>query len=564
MARMFPERLPDKRFDGEGVSRAEEKLYNNLRDGLGDDYTVLWSIAFQTRLPGKGVEDGEIDFLILHPEKGFIVIEVKGGEVYHNAQTGEWYSVDRNGVAHRIKDPFKQVQKNYHAFRGWLGQIGTCRGGTTGYIVAFPDCLFSYRFQVNFPKEIVWDYDTLKDIKGAVEQAIDHYSRNESSPGKHCINDVVRALAPTWKLRSPLMEEALEAQEEFTEQQYTLLDTLQRQRRAKITGCAGSGKTFLAAEKARRLAKSGFDVLFLCFNKNLATRLKESLEPFSVHVDTFHGFCVKYIEKAGISLPDYNPGGEKFWREVLPEILTKAIEIRRKGIDNEEKEGYPFALYDALIVDEGQDFEDLWWIPLEQILRDPQNGIFYIFYDDNQAIFTSKFHFPIDGEPYILTKNCRNTKPIHDLFIKYYKGDHSVECEYKDKGAPKPEFIEPGRDEIRSLRRLLHRIVNEEGIEPKDIVILTPHKMMRSVIRTGMRVGNFELVWNPPIGKDLNPNQIPVFTIHSFKGLESPVVVVIEVNDIKGWKNRDELLYVAFSRARVRLFVIGIRERSRK
>ena len=63
----------------------------------------------------------------------------------------------------------------------------------------------------------------------------------------------------------------------------------------------------------------------------------------------------------------------------------------------------------ALLVDEAQDFEAVWWIGLESLLRDPVAGLLYLFYDDNQHIYGTRLEFPIDEAPLMLCENCRNS-----------------------------------------------------------------------------------------------------------------------------------------------------------
>src|SRR5690606_6411963 len=124
---------------------------------------------------------------------------------------------------------------------------------------------------------------------------------------------------------------------------------------AFIEGCAGSGKTMLALEKARQLAGQGFDVLLLCFNAPLAEYLYERA-PEGVSVFHFHGLCKHLAKEAGIGYRAHR-SEEEYYNEVLPNMLLDAIDELGPQ-------------YDALIVDEGQDFRDTWWEILAFLLRD--------------------------------------------------------------------------------------------------------------------------------------------------------------------------------------------------
>src|SRR5260370_29725016 len=144
MATMYPQRLPSS-----GKSNAERKLFNLLRDHLPNDYTVIWSIdwtAPRAASSGGGAQESEIDFLILHPDKGILVLEVKGGGVGYDGSLHEWYSIDDGGRRHRIKDPFEQAQSGKHTLiRELTRQVPSqwlriaCQNSVFGHAAVFPD-----------------------------------------------------------------------------------------------------------------------------------------------------------------------------------------------------------------------------------------------------------------------------------------------------------------------------------------------------------------------------------------------------------------------------------------
>lgn len=90
-------------------SATEANAYRALRDQLSDDYVFFFQIGWILRRAHDQACDGETDFLVCHSKKGYLCIEVKGGSVGFNAQTGEWRSIDGNDVKHRIKDPVAQA-----------------------------------------------------------------------------------------------------------------------------------------------------------------------------------------------------------------------------------------------------------------------------------------------------------------------------------------------------------------------------------------------------------------------------------------------------------------------
>ena len=156
-------------------------------------------------------------------------------------------------------------------------------------------------------------------------------------------------LGKSWELRPVMWGEFRREQEQMirlTEQQYTVLDLLNRYRRALISGCAGSGKTTLAVEKAQRLARQKFRVLFTCYNKNLAADLRQKLTGLpTLDIVHFHELCYQLAEKAGV-LPDRpgsddSQGWQHFFDEQLPEAVMDAADVLED------------VRYDAIVVDEG-------------------------------------------------------------------------------------------------------------------------------------------------------------------------------------------------------------------
>src|SRR5512145_2633996 len=122
----------------------------------------------------------------------------------------------------------------------------------------------------------------------------------------------------------------------------------------------------LAMEKARRLAEAGYRVLVTCYNQNLGEWLKASLEPHGITAQRFLSLCATYANKAGTIERQPDESDDSFYSR-LPYALCLALD---KLEDR----------FDAIIVDEGQDFDDDWWDAIQLLLADPDDGVLYIFY----------------------------------------------------------------------------------------------------------------------------------------------------------------------------------------
>ena len=104
MARMYPDYVD---IDSHGFPSGEVKLYKALKE-IDDSYHIFHTVTWITK-SANGAKDGEADFLICHPEKGILVVEVKGGRISANYRQGLWLSTDKHGREHKIKDPFRQA-----------------------------------------------------------------------------------------------------------------------------------------------------------------------------------------------------------------------------------------------------------------------------------------------------------------------------------------------------------------------------------------------------------------------------------------------------------------------
>ncbi|MFN2114093.1 MAG: NERD domain-containing protein [Anaerolineae bacterium] len=545
MAEMYPQQL-----DPDTESAAERRLYGLFRDQLADDYIVFHSVAWQA-LDGGRRRDGEADFLILHPKNGILVLEVKGGLIVHDRRKGQWHSIDRRGAPHRIKDPVKQALQSKYCFVDLLSELtGTPRRRINiGHAAAFPDVHVTAELvSPELPPAILMGENHLHDVPGWVRGAMDHYrgasDRASTAPGTEILATLLELLGKTIHLKPAMwgqmrLERAQLA--ELTRQQYLLLDALSRRNQALIAGCAGSGKTMLAAEKACRLAASGFETLLTCFNKNLAAFLRSRLgERRGLNVKHFHELGYALADAAG-TLPGKPVFDDTFFSEVLPGAMLEALDVLA-----DER-------YDAIVVDEGQDFEDAWWIPLQSMLRDPETGIFYIFYDEAQSLYNQEMALPIADEPYVLDINCRNTRQIQNQ-VQRFSSTPMRQPRHAVDGRPVHVLRYARADGLPSaLAPVIQRLVTDDRVPLGSVVLLSPlsSRNPHSELVPGARIGSFKLT------NDIEPGdgEIRRCTIHGFKGCESDVVVLLEADGWQEERARDALMYVATSRARHHLIV---------
>ncbi|MDW4549925.1 ATP-binding domain-containing protein [Defluviimonas sp. D31] len=332
-----------------------------------------------------------------------------------------------------------------------------------------------------------------------------------------------------------------------------MLDFLQRQRRVMIAGGAGTAKTLIAKEKAIRLAGEGMRALLLCYNRGLADHLREQCaEIEGLDVASFHQVCDlwnrRVLAKTGTDLlaearRDY-PGAD-LYNELMPIALSNAVD-RNGGI------------YDAIIVDEAQDFADDFWLPVEMLLTDPEAALLYVFLDENQDIYRRSASIPVPGEPLVLDRNCRNTAAIHDAAYRYYRGGSVQQPEIA--GSPVEILTAPTLElQARQICQLVTRLTQTERIAAHDIAVLLCSASNRETCEKFLRQCNMPKSIRLGRIEDYGPNSLTVDIVARFKGLERAVTIVWEFGDCDPERDR-ETLYVGLSRAKSLLYACGTKE----
>lgn len=533
---------------------SERRLYERFRGVLPDSWTVIHSQRFLLTARRRGrvpPREGEIDFLILDPTRGLLALEVKGGRVQRTPDG--WYSTDLHGERYSIKDPGRQVSDAIHDLGKYLNDDAPGfgrRGHRCRYRwgVVLPDIEMQEDFGPDIPRPVIVDGSDLVDLRSAIDRVFEHWRLNDvlSPPAVQALLGALRERVPP---ASTLALQFTAEQQELlrlTEEQIAMLDSLAAYNRAVIEGAAGTGKTVLAMEKARRLAITGARVLLLCFNRPLAGRLRQQADGFAV--ETFHDLCERMARRCGLPFnapEEYHPQHRPFWEEETPMLLLRALER------------LPDERYDAIVVDEGQDFPPDWWPCLDEALAHGREGTLYAFYDAHQNIFGG--HLPPEALEVIenrLVFNCRNTTRI----AKYAARLMALEPRVK-VGAPQGDEVEEivcrnAEEMVRKVARRLTHLVDDEGIKPARIAILSTRTLGNSPFADDHRAGRFDLVsLDAGLRLRRSRDRVVYETLYRYKGLEADVVILLDLpGGSKAVEPRD--IYVAATRAKHLLVVM--------
>ena len=509
---------------------SERIVFDAIKKNLSDEWYVFHSFDYVTRDLNKKRWDGEIDFLLYHPQKGMLVIEVKGGAISY--RNGQWYQEDRP------IDPVEQAKRNKYAVMRLLQEsLHRAIPMKFAHCVCFPSCGVQEVWPAE-AREIVLTGDGLPYIEHFASKILDETQIPANLFGTVPAEDILRVLSPVFEYGKKLSERISIEEKQFflfTEQQCAILDALENFPRLQVKGCAGSGKTILAIKKAEKLAARGANVLLLCFNQLLAKHLQRQVKDNpSIKAAAFFEFCIELLKIPEEQVGKYR-NNPKLYSDVLPKLLRDYL--------------YKTCFcYDAIVVDEGQDFTPEAWEVISMLV--PEDEPFYIFYDPDQNIFTKELNLPDFGIPPVqLTRNCRNTKKIFEA-LKPYQTTASVILDSAPEGAD--VHILHG-DCRKLLEQELERLAMTEQIPLQDIVILGGHALEHTSIGDDPDVGRFHIVNRPA---KLGASEIAYFTYMKYKGCESKVVILLDVDDSDPrWANKNGI-YTAMSRAVHQLIMI--------
>ena len=490
-------------------------------------------------------KDHEVDLVALMPDSGIVTVEVKGSHVWYDAHQG--WLIQRDGQPQRI-DPVGQARDACYALRNYVeadprwGSRGRLRWGH--HIVlprtqlhddfATPDCP---RWQVSGANDLevlgqrLWDTTSLYRLDARLPTSDDINLVCEILSGR---NQPVRDLVAIADDRQALADR-------LTMEQSNLLNVTRLLNRVEIRGGAGSGKTVLAMRQAKDLASGRGGgarqrVGVVCYSYGLAEYLRRELLVGSrgkrpAFVGTFEDLGRSW----GVPITG-DRQDSRFWEMELPARMAEAALRLDDG-----------ARFDAIIIDEAQDFADDWWTPLLNSLRDEQVGGLYAYSDENQRVFARFGRPPVAMVALVLDHNLRNTRQIGESFVPLAP----TSMELRGGDGPEVSFVPARVSEALEVADEQVEALLEEGWRPKDIALITMgarHPVQAERQQTMGFAGYWDDFWSN--------DDIFYGHVLGFKGMERRAVVLCVNED--GTRDRGrERLYVGLSRATDRLVVVG-------
>jgi hypothetical protein len=557
---MFPSVLPEDVLN-DPRRRAEREFFAQCRDTLPEHIVVIYGYRWLDPLDRGRAVEGEADFTIIDPQRGILILELKGGIIRRDAATGKYFSREVRGTReHEIKDPGYQAANSRRAiinkleaakpWREWRhrDRARSRAPFPAGCGVVFPDCTADGQLIAGdiTPQNLV-DATHLDALDERLESVFNEMvGRNPCLPlPSEAKSALLAVLAYDGTLRRPLAVVIAEEDREIlraTSRQLAILGMLRLQSRVLLRGGAGTGKTVLAIEKARRSASQGRPTLFLCYNELLGEFLKSSdAAQAGAHVATFHSLC---SEISGLRFSGSDGDEEVSRRRFFDEELPVAAYERLIEQDPKQR-------YQTIVIDEAQDFLPTWYEIIEQLSEPDAAGEpaeYFIALDEDQVPPGRLHRLPDRLSPIPLDENLRNTRAIFAATKALRRGG-PLTCFGPEGEAPRKIVCQnPGQLDAAVGGELEHYI-DHGRVKPADIVILVGRSLARSHLARAGRAGKFRLAPVPS-----SATTVQVESVWRYKGLEKCIVVLAELDDLAS--NR-QTLYVGATRGKLRLSIIG-------
>lgn len=540
-------------------NKPERDVAAGLMDGLDDSCLVFHSYPWlRPDRHDRGKEsylvEGEADFLIFSPDFGLLDLEVKGGSISYDPATHRWFRRTDKGSEVHISDPFRQGQRNIHALVNQIEKRQLRADERLpcafGFAVIFPDCEHSGPLPPGTDSGILLTSKDLLFLGRRIPEVAKRWERQPSRPqlNRSDSTRIVEGLSPTFRLL-PILSRQVASQEDalvrLTDRQQEALEGLYANPRVLVLGVAGSGKTMLAMARALRFAEEGKNTLFLCYNKGLADWLAvlvpEELRP-RLSVYHFHRLCSEWCWTAGI--PFHVPADDDgaFWRDDAADLLDRAIDRNSTR-------------FDAVVVDEAQDFYPNWWMPIELLNTFAEEGPLYVFCDPAQNLFVdSELVLPELTVRYSLPTNCRNTRRIAATCGRIRGVEIAVRKEAPEGVETKIEVASSGDRQRIACEHQIREWLNTGKLLPNQIAVLSPRRQVSSSLAGTKSLRGCPIVDSLSAWKE--GKGILYSTVRAFKGLEADALVVMDVCGFSPVLTQADL-YVACSRAKHLLTVLA-------
>lgn len=525
MAVMYPKNITEYLPED-----SERMVYLELKNQLPPSFEVFYSVKWTTYKKGQLLKS-EADFIITSPDYGFLCLEVKGGNGIRVDAAGHWKLIDcTNGDRDLSCSPYEQAEKSMYYFQKLYGKVNHIPyPGIYAAAVIFPFYAFPDDIQIDNRHRICTIdcndlnnmYDRIKKIFrlwGGLSFGFKVYKDTQHKALLELIRKKMAISAAAGALVK-YKENQLQVINRVQDNYVYLLSNMQQ---FYIKGGAGTGKTWIAMKMALQAAEDPTKkVLVLCASPTLRELIEKELR--------------KHPE-GGLRIDVYSV--RQLFEKISPHMdryeapLFKGIE---EDICTDDR-------YDAIFIDEAQDFTEEWARSTKKLLVDSASSKFGVFYDDVQVLREDSFKdgFGIDGQPFLLHENIRNTANIYSWTSEKTNLGTDVIANPVEGPTPSTEDIHDHAQLVHRLENMFKQFLEDEHLSNDNLVIITENSD-NFIAEFPQGVAKWKFTQQDP--KDVN--EIKVASVEAYKGLEANMVIYIHSEDVTNNMN-----YIAYTRAK--------------
>jgi hypothetical protein len=528
-----------------------------------DDYIIFHSLNIAHH---KNKREGEADFVILGPS-GILVLEVKGADKIVRNE-GQWTYYTNQKKYNSYESPFNQAKNNLYSLINHINNdLGINLKNNSGYGVVFPRLIFNEK-SPEWDNNIVYDEKCKLSFHVYIANLYDYWKKrsriqNQPTLSKYTISVIAQYLRGNFEIVESAVSFSSKVNkliDQLTEEQYKFLDMVVDNPRILVKGYAGTGKTMLAIEQAKRASNKYNNVLFLCYNRLLSYNIQAQLNKHvnNVKISTFDSFLydlfVKYIGHPT----------EIDFSSVRNIIKTIKANKNRKA-----------QLYDYMIVDEAQDIFGDEFIDMinYSIFGGTDDGRWSIFYDDEVQsslynLNSSKLCYKTISQHSIrlsLNANCRNPRMMLEELNRITKLPISEELriDIQDDCIDYQFFNSDREQEYIIANKILSYL--KQGFIASQITLLfinqdvtivnNIYMLLQQRIRSILDLRKYYSSKDDDPDIYLDKRDIGYSTVQAYKGLENDIIILCDVNTLFSVYDK-ALLYVGITRAKLYCTVI--------
>lgn len=530
MARLIPAFTDDRTPPG------ERDVFNLLVAGP-DGWVAFHSLDLAPSNRGLRTE---IDFVIVVPDTGILCAEVKSHETI--TFDGErWHPPTIS------RSPFKQASDGRHAFFRRLADLAP----QLRHVPVVHGCIFP-RASFDLPPNLSvqpWELidarsfhvcrsgdDFCAALKSRMEKSIAADGRltrlgRPLSTGQ--IDTIVQCCVPIQRRRPDAREvihrRAEEIERVLREQQKPVLQLAELNNRIVISGPAGTGKTLIAMEVARRVAEGGHRVALLCFNQLVGDWMRKAVEQTKPELpNLIVGRAIRVLaDMTGLAIPEHPT--QDYWDTELPNSLEERLTDPDFSAD---------ATFDYLVLDEAQDLlarPRLWQCLVQFLKGGMEHGAFALFGDFDHQVLTERapmqhalsvldsMNRPVHWR---LSENCRNYRIVGDTAVRLAGLRRPVYSGYLRSGGSLHSydifFYGSNQEQLDKLSQWLKEY-KAERYRPSEITILS-FRADRFSAAAQLKDAGYKLrpAWQAG-------DSTSYASVHAFKGLENKVIILTDV-----------------------------------